>query len=100
METRLLQATSDTDKLYAPVGKLSVEQIAQLPPCLYQVGWLREGEDVYPCPRCSFVFNSPETPPKCRNCGLQAVEETCVHYDKPTSPLSLLSLPAPDADVE
>ncbi len=78
----------DSDKLYAPVTKLSDEAVAKVPACLYETGWLKEGEDVYPCPRCDFLFNSLASPPKCANCGLQAVEES-------PSPLLLLPPPAP-----
>ncbi len=93
----------DSDKLYAPVTKLSDEAVAKVPACLYETGWLKEGEDVYPCPRCDFLFNSLASPPKCANCGLQA---TSTNYafaeplpDQPLfgcSPLLLLP-PAPDA---
>jgi len=62
------------EKMYAPLRVLSAEEVATLPRCLYQTGWLKEGETVYPCPRCTFVFNSTSMPPKCANCGLQAIE--------------------------
>ncbi len=80
----------DDDKLYAPVRQLSEQDLALLPGCLYQTGWLKPGEPVFPCPRCNFVFCSNLRPPQCASCGLQAIQ--ALPPPPPSEPAPLLPL--------